>query len=206
MKSLIVPLLATASFSTFLICGMVAASSLHLGYTPHKFANINASIWTSTPVVVDRSEQAFLREPALAPVQATTGEPESDVASTQVISNPVENASFATDSQQIATSTATDNTGWCQARYKSYRTSDNTYQPFDGGPRRPCEAPGTPTLTGAATSDSSGSAVAQNADQSHTGWCEARYSSYRPSDDTYQPFDSAERRRCMSPVSMASNG
>jgi hypothetical protein len=26
----------------------------------------------------------------------------------------------------------------CFSRYRSYRPEDNTYQPFDGGPRRPC--------------------------------------------------------------------
>jgi ubiquitin len=31
---------------------------------------------------------------------------------------------------------------FCYARYRSYRVEDNTYQPFDGGPRRQCQAPG----------------------------------------------------------------
>ena len=26
----------------------------------------------------------------------------------------------------------------CFARYRSYRPEDNSYQPFDGGPRRQC--------------------------------------------------------------------
>lgn len=29
----------------------------------------------------------------------------------------------------------------CSARYRSYDRRDNTYQPFDGGPRRPCALP-----------------------------------------------------------------
>lgn len=29
---------------------------------------------------------------------------------------------------------------WCSARFRSYRESDNSYQPF-AGPRRPCEPP-----------------------------------------------------------------
>lgn len=28
--------------------------------------------------------------------------------------------------------------GWCFAQYRSYRAEDNSYQPFDGGPRRQC--------------------------------------------------------------------
>jgi hypothetical protein len=30
---------------------------------------------------------------------------------------------------------------WCLARYRSYRMEDNSYQPFDGGPRRACQSP-----------------------------------------------------------------
>lgn len=30
---------------------------------------------------------------------------------------------------------------WCHERYRSYRTEDNSYQPFDGGPRRACMSP-----------------------------------------------------------------
>ncbi|SFB43595.1 BA14K-like protein [Rhizobium sp. NFR07] len=30
---------------------------------------------------------------------------------------------------------------WCYARYRSYRVDDNSYQPFEGGPRRVCSSP-----------------------------------------------------------------
>lgn len=30
---------------------------------------------------------------------------------------------------------------WCFDRYRSYRVEDNSYQPFDGGPRRACRSP-----------------------------------------------------------------
>lgn len=39
--------------------------------------------------------------------------------------------------QMVAASGGVD-TGWCFAQYRSYRAEDNTYQPFDGGPRRQC--------------------------------------------------------------------
>ncbi|UCI06484.1 BA14K family protein [Mesorhizobium sp. B1-1-8] len=32
-----------------------------------------------------------------------------------------------------------DHVGSCFSRYRSYRQEDNTYQPYDGGPRRQCE-------------------------------------------------------------------
>jgi hypothetical protein len=30
---------------------------------------------------------------------------------------------------------------WCYSRYRSYSVDSNTYQPFDGGPRRSCSSP-----------------------------------------------------------------
>ncbi|MBW6424608.1 BA14K family protein [Rhizobium sp. XQZ8] len=39
---------------------------------------------------------------------------------------------------------------FCYARYRSYRVEDNTYQPFDGSPRRQCQAPGAPQVDTAA--------------------------------------------------------
>jgi hypothetical protein len=70
MKSLIIPTLAGASFSTFLVCGMVAASSFRPSYAPHKFENLQAGIWTSGVVRIDRSEQTFERVAAIAPPPA----------------------------------------------------------------------------------------------------------------------------------------
>lgn len=35
---------------------------------------------------------------------------------------------------------ASGHSEWCSTRYRSYRASDNTFQPFDG-PRRPCVSP-----------------------------------------------------------------
>lgn len=39
--------------------------------------------------------------------------------------------------QMIAASGNID-ASWCFAQYRSYRAEDNTYQPYDGGPRRQC--------------------------------------------------------------------
>lgn len=44
---------------------------------------------------------------------------------------------MAEEPQMIADSGSID-TGWCFAQYRSYRAEDNTYQPYDGGPRRQC--------------------------------------------------------------------
>lgn len=204
MKSLIVPLLATASFSTFLICGMIAASSMNFHYTPHKFANINASIWTSSPVRVDRSAQAFTREPGSASVQTASNENVHEDAPDTIGARIIQ-TSATPDLQKPVASTTPNLASACQARYRSYRESDNTYQPFNGGPRRQCDAPAQSPTVGMTVNDTA-SAVAQNPEQDHATWCEARYSSYRIADDTYQPLGGGERRRCASPITSGANG
>jgi len=207
VKSLIVPLLATASFSTFLICGMVAASTLNLQYTPHKFANINDAIWTSTPMRIARSDQGLQREPRLVAAQATTTT-EAEVGGVAESARATTVQTYPAIEPQESTAAnipATD--GWCQARYRSYRASDNTYQPFSGGPRQQCNAPSQPSQVGMrADETASSSDMAQNLEQSHTAWCQARYSSYRLTDDTYQPLGGGERRACVSPSSAGTNG
>ena len=41
---------------------------------------------------------------------------------------------YANDQDYVST----DHMEYCFSRYRSYRYEDNTYQPFDGGPRRQC--------------------------------------------------------------------
>ncbi|MEB2847591.1 hypothetical protein GAO09_18085 [Rhizobiales bacterium RZME27] len=43
----------------------------------------------------------------------------------------------AEEPQMVAASGGVDSS-WCFAQYRSYRAEDNSYQPFDGGPRRQC--------------------------------------------------------------------
>ncbi len=77
----------------------------------------------------------------------------------------------------------------CAAAYGSFRASDCTWQPYDG-PRRLC------------TKGSADDAAATNADANapgparcHLRACAEAYSSFNPSDCTYQPFD-GPRRLC----------
>lgn len=75
---------------------------------------------------------------------------ESDITSAVTSDMPAEQAGlFAEDMQQHASAampqTAAAPVGsheeWCHDRYRSYRIDDNSYQPFDGGPRRLCQSP-----------------------------------------------------------------
>jgi hypothetical protein len=118
---------------------------------------------------------------------------------------------------------------WCSARYRSYRAEDNSYQPFSGGPRRQCQAPGSHFEQSASASglvrqtsapggddvqtmasaelmsDGSGASSARSGmmdgsqSRSHAEWCMDRYRSYRMEDNSYQPLDGGPRRSCQSP-------
>ncbi len=91
-----------------------------------------------------------------SPMAEDTGEsvdPEMDIASGDTSEMPTEQAGlFGNDSrhpasgglQQTATVGAISvgaHEEWCHGRYRSYRVGDNSYQPFDGGPRRACQSP-----------------------------------------------------------------
>lgn len=114
---------------------------------------------------------------------------------------------------------------WCSRHYRSYRPENNTYKPYSGG-RRPCESPYSNTAAGdlqpgQVADDQSGprrrlSPDNVNADESqadleqasfdseegdyltddHLQSCLRRYNSYRPEDNSYQPFDGGPRRQC----------
>ncbi|RUM25105.1 BA14K family protein [Rhizobium vallis] len=56
-------------------------------------------------------------------------------------SSPFQSRVAGTDEHTYTTSNA-QAAASCAARYKSYRSEDNTYQPWEG-PRRTCDAPGT---------------------------------------------------------------
>jgi hypothetical protein len=112
---------------------------------------------------------------------------------------------------------------WCTARYRSYRSDDNSYTSYSGA-RQPCVSPYSrdlaegglepllgPPPTDRAASEFDGfdqvfveemSPVQYAADEiaaydsDHVSYCFSRYRSYRPEDNTYQPFGGGPRRQC----------
>jgi hypothetical protein len=107
---------------------------------------------------------------------------------------------------------------WCANRYRSYRPRDNAYTPYSGG-RRICVSPYTDAAIASeqvspppdagdsyaedagdpsfemefASTDTSESAYVT---QEHVSYCFSRYRSYRPEDNTYQPYGGGPRRQC----------
>ncbi|MDB5552435.1 MAG: uncharacterized protein JWL86_2419 [Rhizobium sp.] len=111
---------------------------------------------------------------------------------------------------------------WCSRRYRSYRMEDNSYRPYGGG-RRSCESPysdiaanlgpadvfaadlGTKKTRKNAEPLEDGGKVEQviyedapstEFSGNHVQSCMSRYRSYRPEDNSYQPFDGGPRRQC----------
>lgn len=109
---------------------------------------------------------------------------------------------------------------WCANRYRSYRPRDDSYTPYSGG-RRPCVSPYSEALDGslergaviADTGEGGGESgnaapvtllgyAADDAggrgwvDSDHVANCFSRYRSYRPEDNTYQPYGGGPRRQC----------
>ncbi|WP_225246264.1 BA14K family protein [Agrobacterium tomkonis] len=85
---------------------------------------------------------------------------------------------------------------WCIKTYRSYDPSDNTYQPFGEGPRRTCVAPLEDHTVSSDLADGGGDAEEYDA---NARWCMERYSSYRITDNTYQPFTGG-RKSCKGPT------
>ena len=111
---------------------------------------------------------------------------------------------------------------WCYDRYRSYRPEDNSYQPFNGR-RRACVSPFMPGAMagenlGPDAFDEAPETIEVSMDdpysrrggdrsrsvqpweasmsQEHVQSCFARYQSYRPADNTYQPYGGGPRRQC----------
>ena len=104
---------------------------------------------------------------------------------------------------------------WCAERYRSYRAGDNSYQPYGAAGRAPCVSPFFPGEGGAQTGDFSGEVaaddypaenqpvfIAETVDggsvmtRDHIQSCFDRYRSYRPEDNSYQPYGGGPRQQC----------
>lgn len=99
---------------------------------------------------------------------------------------------------------------WCSQHYRSYDPSDNRYNAYSGD-RPECVSPfsgtdrdeGEGRVIEASNDGSSGFVTAAQAGEMpaamnprHIEECFARYRSYRPSDNSYQPYGGGPRQQC----------
>ena len=176
-----------------------------------------SDLWTTEPTVVTRNEQQLERDAARQESVLHTGSISPDIESVEreVLSNDDSDAlvSGSIDQQdnQRAMTLPREHVQWCMSRYNSYRVDDGTYQPYHGK-RRLCVSPyiaidsempleengaADEVLSSArrALGDTVVTEIVADLD-SHVYRCSKRYRSYRPEDNSYQPFDGGPRRQC----------
>jgi hypothetical protein len=219
------PVLAAAGgfvVSLGMFAGGVIAAASYLSAEPVRpgldAANV-ASAWTSQAQRVDVANQDFERLPAATQPydQASADTVRSSAQRVDVASaEPLTFASLEAEQDEGSQIASAAHLDWCHGRYRSYRESDNTYQPYSGG-RKECVSPHMAETTGNAgqalavlagerEQGRNHGAMLGYADEtrqpradyasSHINDCFARYRSYRPSDNTYQPYGGGPRRQC----------
>ena len=129
--------------------------------------------------------------------------------------DPITASAVAEPTFQPASQPDAAHVAWCLERYRSYNPGDNRYTAYSGE-RRECVSPFSETsnafetrdepeqLVSASSEESSASdnsfsaprAPASHLDPAHIQSCFARYRSYRPEDNTYQPYGGGPRRQC----------
>ncbi|CZT33278.1 BA14K family protein [Rhizobium sp. 9140] len=194
---------------TLFIAGFLSASALMAKPATEALANINVpDLWTSEPKRVVAAEQGLERAPAAPPVDLASSDSlavhqpvvappvaSMDNASAEIDKTepgaPVGETDLAMAQDEIANNP--EHQAWCERRYRSYSAADNSYSAYSGE-RRTCISP---YMDVASTNDIGRmSAPSDLATDDHVRQCQERYSSYRASDNTYQPY-SGPRRACV---------
>ena len=144
-------------------------------------------LWTTSPVRIDPGVQNYQR---VAPVYSSyvTDPPKISVVSRKSDPAPLETATSEAAPPR-------EHLNWCSQRYRSYNAGSNTYRAFSGE-MRACISPYWEQADGHEETFATASASAT--EHSTSSWCAARYQSYRPEDNSYQPFD-GPRRQCQGP-------
>lgn len=202
---------ATAALAFFLtvamtlfVAGFLSASALMAKPATETLGNINvADLWSSEPKRVNRANPELERAPAAPPVDLVSSDSlavsEPSIATANASAeidrtepgDPVEETDRAMAQDPVVGNP--EHQAWCERRYRSYRADDNSYSAFSGE-RKACISP----YMDVASTDDIGrmSPSADLMTDDHMRKCQARYSSYRASDNTYQPYG-GPRRACM---------
>jgi hypothetical protein len=152
-----------------------------------------AELWTKKAQPVNKAAQSLERLPA------------EQSASPDIAAQPPETPPDPTVTGAIASGAAElspSHLAWCASRYRSYHPDDNSYLSYSGQ-LRPCVSPyleaanagdGGENGAGLGVYAADGGGTALSAD--HVDTCFSRYRSYRPEDNSYQPYSGGPRRQC----------
>ncbi len=216
------PVLAAAGgffVSLGMFAGGVLATASYLSAEPvgpGLDASAVSSAWTAQAQRIDVASQDFERLPAATqPYDHDTADAPRDRGSVDTFETAslqiIEAEPDVSEEPQMSAA----HLAWCSDRFRSYRASDNTYQPYSGG-RQPCVSPhldGTTALNDQAPDDqdfaeeqyassegmlhyASDTQTTAAGASDHISDCFSRYRSYRVSDNSYQPYDGGPRRQC----------
>lgn len=183
-----------------------------------------AEPWTNEPVRVDAATQDFVRlppraEPERSDMKAQAQAPSDgrDTADNgEQIIDPMTTAGVSKEpTPQPVPRLNAAHVEWCSQRYRSYDPRDNRYNAYSGE-RRECTSPYSETMAGSEYTETMAgseypeeeeSAVSASTqgypasstylDSEHAQSCFERYASYRPEDNTYQPYGGGPRRPCL---------
>lgn len=217
MKPVLQLLAASALSAGMMIGGVVLASAaLAPEEDPHRFTGLDIKdLWTAEPVRIDQTGQTLERLPPRYPSHVVMHEPQQPAAETASETAMADLKSKVAEIDIIETGSVTDmsdkaaealppqHVSWCLSRYRSYDPADNTYRSFNGQVRD-CSSPflmedtaigeGEAELITVSNGPESADASALEGD--HISACMQRYRSYRPSDNSYQPYGGGPRRQC----------
>lgn len=222
MRTLLMTLSGIGLSLVMFVGGLVAATAYFQAEPERQLSLVTdeTGVWTDQPVKVDAASQTFERIPAQPVAQqllpktppqgapATVNDAQREVASLSVQGQPQDQTMSETNSAHVE---------WCSERYRSYRADDNSYTSYSGG-RRECVSPytgsedassgipfpGSPeeyALVDASFQPASGRLEIgyygeQAPTSDHVEYCFSRYRSYRPEDNSYQPYDGGARKQC----------
>ncbi|ESY72035.1 BA14K family protein [Mesorhizobium sp. M0051] len=163
-----------------------------------------AELWTKKARPVNKADQSLERlpaeqsAPADVPAKPQPQEAKPDPTMTGTV------APVAPDAAELPP----PHLAWCSSRYRSYRADDNSYMSYSGQ-QRPCISPylvvadrtaqpgegyGGENGTGLGVYATDDGGAELSAD--HVDYCFSRYRSYRPEDNSYQPYSGGPRRQC----------
>ncbi|EKF57492.1 BA14K family protein [Agrobacterium albertimagni AOL15] len=219
MKPVIKLLSASALAAGMVIGGVVLASAaLAPEEDPHRFTGLDIKdLWTMEPVRIDRTAQNLERLPPRYASHVVMVEPDAQATDRSVQTAASERGSEVADIDILVTAAIDEPTSgfgadtlppehfsWCEARYRSYDPVRNTYRSFSGE-TRPCDSPyqvevmaeldegDAQVMTVSAGGNNPGAGMEN---EGHVMACMERYRSYRPSDNTYQPYGGGPRQPC----------
>lgn len=171
-----------------------------------------AELWTRDARLVNTAGQSFERIPAeQAEVPDTSAIAKAAAAAheTQAAPDPIVTSTVQPSTTTVLPATHVE---WCASRYRSYRSEDNSYRSYRGQVR-PCISPyldvasaqpdavsyveANTSMDGYAPTDEGATdQVRPQLSPDHVDYCFSRYRSYRPEDNTYQPYSGGPRRKC----------